>query len=63
MLASAISRFELYVCVCVYIAPTGTQVVELGPLNVTIHKLNEHVSIADLTKLRRIYQRVLRELT
>jgi succinyl-diaminopimelate desuccinylase len=46
-----------------FIAPTGTQVVELGPLNATIHKLNEHVSIADLTKLRRIYQKVLRELT
>ena len=46
-----------------FIAPTGTQVVELGPLNATIHKVNEQVSIADLIQLRQVYQRVLNELT
>lgn len=46
-----------------FIAPTGTQVVELGPLNATIHKINESVSISDLMQLQRVYQRVLHELT
>lgn len=46
-----------------FIAPTGTQVVELGPLNATIHKVNEQVSITDLMQLRHVYQRVLHELT
>ncbi len=45
-----------------FIAPTGAQVVELGPLNATIHQLNEHVSIADLDNLSRIYQRTLEYL-
>ena len=42
-----------------FIAPTGAQVLELGPLNATIHKVNECVSTADLDKLSRIYQRML----
>ena len=42
-----------------FIAPTGTQVLELGPLNATIHKVNECVSVADLDKLAEIYQRLL----
>jgi len=46
-----------------FIAPTGTQVVELGPLNATIHKVNESVNISDLGSLRRIYQRVVHDLT
>lgn len=46
-----------------FIAPTGTQVVELGPLNATIHKVNESVNINDLSSLRRIYQRVVHDLT
>lgn len=46
-----------------FIAPTGTQVVELGPLNATIHKVNESVNIRDLGSLRRIYQRVVHDLT
>ncbi|MBM4201288.1 MAG: succinyl-diaminopimelate desuccinylase [Gammaproteobacteria bacterium] len=45
-----------------FIAPTGAQVVELGPLNGTIHKINEHVPVADLDVLSRIYQGVLAEL-
>jgi succinyl-diaminopimelate desuccinylase len=45
-----------------FIAPTGAQVLELGPLNATIHKLNECVSVADLDTLSRIYQRILERL-
>ena len=46
-----------------FIAPYGTQVVELGPLNATIHKVNEQVSLQDLDTLRTIYETVLNELT
>jgi len=42
-----------------FIAPTGTQVLELGPLNATIHKVNECVSVEDLDTLSQIYQRML----
>ena len=42
-----------------FIAPTGAQVVELGPSNKTIHQINECVSIADLDKLTDIYYQVL----
>jgi succinyl-diaminopimelate desuccinylase len=42
-----------------FIAPTGSQVVELGPINATIHKVNECVAVADLDKLSQIYNRVL----
>ncbi|MEK6749431.1 MAG: succinyl-diaminopimelate desuccinylase [Pseudomonadota bacterium] len=42
-----------------FIAPTGAQVLELGPVNATIHKLNECVAVADLESLHAIYVRVL----
>jgi len=42
-----------------FIAPTGTQVVELGPLNATIHQIDEQISTADLDTLSVIYQRIL----
>jgi len=42
-----------------FIAPTGAQVIELGPLNATIHKINERVATADLERLSRIYESVL----
>jgi succinyl-diaminopimelate desuccinylase len=42
-----------------FIAPTGAQVIELGPINATIHKINECVAIADLTKLTEIYHALL----
>ena len=42
-----------------FIAPTGAQVVELGPVNATIHKVNERVAIADLEPLSRIYEAVM----
>lgn len=45
-----------------FIAPTGAQVVELGPINSTIHKVNECVSVADLDALSEIYEQILIEL-
>ncbi|WP_417597157.1 succinyl-diaminopimelate desuccinylase [Oceanospirillum sp.] len=45
-----------------FIAPTGTQVVELGPCNATIHKVNEHILANDLNKLTGIYQGVMARL-
>ena len=45
-----------------FIAPTGAQVVELGPLNATIHKVNEHVAVADLDTLSKVYQQILIKL-
>lgn len=45
-----------------FIAPTGAQVLELGPLNATIHQINECVSVSDLDKLHAVYQAILAEL-
>ncbi|WP_406702553.1 succinyl-diaminopimelate desuccinylase [Sodalis sp.] len=45
-----------------FIARMSAQVVELGPVNATIHKANEHVSTADLQLLSRIYQRIIEQL-
>ncbi len=45
-----------------FIAPTGSQVIELGPINETIHKVNENVDIQDLETLSDIYQAVLMNL-
>lgn len=45
-----------------FIAPTGSQVVELGPVNATIHKVDECVKVEDLDKLHRIYVRTLERL-
>lgn len=45
-----------------FIAPTGAQVVELGPSNKTIHKINESVNIEDLEALVDIYQLTLENL-
>jgi len=42
-----------------FIAPTGAQVVEVGVVNATIHKVNEHCRVEDIETLRRIYRRVL----
>lgn len=42
-----------------FIAPTGAQVVELGPVNATIHKVDEHVTAADLDVLTDIYEQML----
>lgn len=45
-----------------FIAPTGAQLLELGPCNATIHKVNENVRVADLDALSRIYEDVLTQL-
>jgi succinyl-diaminopimelate desuccinylase len=45
-----------------FIAPTGAQVVELGPLNATIHQVDECVAVADLEQLHRIYGRMIERL-
>ncbi|MFW5425984.1 MAG: succinyl-diaminopimelate desuccinylase [Methylophagaceae bacterium] len=45
-----------------FIAPTGAQVIELGPLNATIHQVDECVSVKDLDILSDIYQSVLTNL-
>ena len=42
-----------------FIAPTGAQVVELGPCNATIHKVNESVAIEDLEQLTLMYEKIL----
>ncbi len=42
-----------------FIAPTGAQVVEFGPLNATIHQINEQVSVADLDLLSVCYENIL----
>ena len=42
-----------------FIAPTGAQVIELGPLNETIHKINERINIEELDLLTEIYEQTL----
>ena len=45
-----------------FIAPTGSEVVEIGPLNASIHKIDEAVNIKELEKLVEIYLRVMTKL-
>ena len=45
-----------------FIAPAGVDVVELGPVNATIHKLDEHVRVDDLEPLKDLYRRVMERL-
>ncbi len=45
-----------------FIAPTGAQLLELGPCNATIHKVNENVKISELDELTRIYEDILTRL-
>ena len=42
-----------------FIAPTGAQVLELGALNETIHKVNENIGVDDLDVLTQIYEQML----
>jgi len=42
-----------------FIAPTGAQVIELGPVNATIHKIDECVKMSDLEQLADIYYGIL----
>jgi succinyl-diaminopimelate desuccinylase len=41
-----------------FIAPYGVDVIELGPLNATIHSVDERVAVEDLDRLERIYFRI-----
>ena len=45
-----------------FIAPTGAQVLELGPINATIHKIDEQVLASDLPRLAAIYKGILQRL-
>jgi succinyl-diaminopimelate desuccinylase len=45
-----------------FIAQICPQVIELGPPNATIHKIDEHVAVADLEPLKNIYRGVLHQL-
>lgn len=45
-----------------YISPTGAEVVEFGPVNASIHKIDEHVAVADLGPMVRVYGRALAAL-
>lgn len=45
-----------------FIAPTGAQVLELGPLNATIHQVDEHVDVKELEQLSEVYEQILFEL-
>jgi succinyl-diaminopimelate desuccinylase len=42
-----------------FIAPLGTEVVELGPINASIHQPNEELLIPDILKLAKIYETIL----
>ncbi|ODS24866.1 succinyl-diaminopimelate desuccinylase [Candidatus Endobugula sertula] len=45
-----------------FIAPTGSQVIELGPVNATIHQVDECIKADDLDTLSQIYQHILKQL-
>ena len=45
-----------------FIAPSGAQVVELGPVNESIHKIDEHVSLTTPAKLSKVYTTILNKL-
>jgi len=42
-----------------FISPAGADVIELGPVNASIHKINEHVLLADVPKLTAMYRRIM----
>jgi succinyl-diaminopimelate desuccinylase len=45
-----------------FIAPLGAQCIEIGPVNASIHKVDEHVSVADLEALPGLYRMLLERL-
>ncbi|WP_256646732.1 succinyl-diaminopimelate desuccinylase [Thermomonas paludicola] len=45
-----------------FIAPLGAQCIEVGPVNASIHKVDEHVRVADLEALPQLYDRLLQRL-
>jgi succinyl-diaminopimelate desuccinylase len=42
-----------------FIAPMGAQVIELGVINESIHKVNESVRVVDIDRLHAVYRRTL----
>jgi len=45
-----------------FIAPLGAQCIEIGPVNASIHQVNEHISLADLQKLPALYRQLVQNL-
>ena len=45
-----------------FIAPLGAEVIEFGPINASIHKVDEHVSVADLERLPGLYRAMAEKL-
>ena len=45
-----------------FIAPLGAQCIEVGPVNASIHKVDEHVRVADLERLPDLYLRLMERL-
>jgi len=45
-----------------FIAPLGAQCIEIGPVNASIHQVNEHVNVADLEALPGIYRQLMERL-
>ena len=45
-----------------FIAPTGAEVIELGPVNETIHKVNECISVDDLNTLAEMYLGIIKSM-
>jgi succinyl-diaminopimelate desuccinylase len=45
-----------------FISPAGVDVVELGPVNASIHKINEHVSVDDVMTLTTMYRRIMERM-
>ncbi len=45
-----------------FVAKMNTEIVELGPVNQSIHQVDEHVKISDLWKLKDIYKNILLNL-
>jgi succinyl-diaminopimelate desuccinylase len=45
-----------------FIAPSGTHVVEFGPVNSTIHKVNEQIPVSDIDTLQQVYVSVLERM-
>ncbi|MEO1036371.1 MAG: succinyl-diaminopimelate desuccinylase [Pseudomonadota bacterium] len=45
-----------------FISPAGAEVVEIGPINASIHKIDEHIRIADIDALADVYEGVIKKL-
>ncbi|RLA25059.1 MAG: succinyl-diaminopimelate desuccinylase, partial [Gammaproteobacteria bacterium] len=45
-----------------FIAPSGTHVVEFGPINKSIHKVNEHIRVDAIEQLKNVYLKTLENL-